>query len=172
MELTQPRRGGGAGPCRATVPPHRVCRVTRGRRCVVLCCVVLCCVVLCCLALDSASLTLLSRSHDDDLCPLCHHDIRGGGGGRWHGTQCIGSCTRVIGTCVTCVTCAGRATMTWRGGGGGAIGKCTAARAVTWVSSNSALAQLNKFGCWNFCMTSIVRLLKFRGSCCWTPLCG
>ena len=34
--------GGGLGPCRATVPPHRVCRVTRGRRCVVLCCVVLC----------------------------------------------------------------------------------------------------------------------------------
>ena len=53
-------RGGGLGPCRATVLPHRVCRVTRGRRrCVVLCC--------------------------------------------------------VVGTCVTCVTCAGRATMTWRG---------------------------------------------------------
>ena len=52
-------RGGGCvlGPCRATVPPHRVCRVTLGRRCVVLCCVVLCCVVLCCLALDFASLT-------------------------------------------------------------------------------------------------------------------
>ena len=33
--------GGGLGPCRATVPPHRVCCVTRGRRCVVLCCVVL-----------------------------------------------------------------------------------------------------------------------------------
>ena len=32
---------GGLGPCRATVPPHRVCRVTRGHcRCVVLCGVV------------------------------------------------------------------------------------------------------------------------------------
>ena len=49
VELTQPRRGGGGGLglCRAAVPPHRVCRVTRGRRCVVLCCAVLCCVVLC-----------------------------------------------------------------------------------------------------------------------------
>ena len=27
--------GGGLGLCRAAVPPHRVCRVTRGRRCVV-----------------------------------------------------------------------------------------------------------------------------------------
>ena len=46
-ELTQPRTGGeegggGLGPCRATVPPHRVYRVTRGHRCVVLCCLVLC----------------------------------------------------------------------------------------------------------------------------------
>ena len=66
MELTLPWRGGGFGPCLATVPPHRLCRVTQGRRCVVLCCVVLCCVVLCCVvlccvvlccpALDSASL--------------------------------------------------------------------------------------------------------------------
>ena len=39
--------GGGLGLCRAAVPPHRVCRVTRGRCCVVLCCAVLCCVVLC-----------------------------------------------------------------------------------------------------------------------------
>ena len=70
--------GGGLGPCRATVPPHRVCRVTWGRRrCVVLCC--------------------------------------------------------VVGTCVTCVTCAGRATMTWRGGG---ASESVPARAVTWVSSN------------------------------------
>ena len=49
------------------------------------------------------------------LCPLYHHDI-GGGGGRWHGMLCNGSCTGVIGTCVVCVTCA---TMTWRRGGGG-----------------------------------------------------
>ena len=40
---------------------------------------------------------------------------------------CNGSCKRVIGTCVTCVTCAGRATMTRKGGG---IWKCAAARAV------------------------------------------
>ena len=32
---------------------------------------------------------------------------------------CNRSCTRVIGTCVTYVTCAGRATVTWRRGGGG-----------------------------------------------------
>ena len=40
MELTPPRRRGvGRGPCRATGPPltHGVCRVTRGRRCVVSC---------------------------------------------------------------------------------------------------------------------------------------
>ena len=40
--------------------------------------------MLCRLALDSASVTFalqMSRSHDDDLCPLCHHDIRGRGGG-------------------------------------------------------------------------------------------
>ena len=54
------------------------------------------------------------------LCPLCHHDMEGGGGGgRWHGMPCNGSCRRGFGTCVTCVTCAGRATMTRRGGAGG-----------------------------------------------------
>ena len=30
------------------------------------------------------------------LCRPCHHDMEGGGGGRWHGTQCNGSCTRVL----------------------------------------------------------------------------
>ena len=73
------------------------------------------------------------------LCPLCHHDMEGGGGGRWHGMPCNGSCRRGFCTCVTCVTCAGRATMTRRGGGGegggGGIGKCAATRVVTWVSS-------------------------------------
>ena len=74
------------------------------------------------------------------LCPLCHHDMEGGGGGRWHGMPCNGSCRRGFGTCVTCVTCAGRATMTRRGGGrgGGGIGKCAATRVVTWVSSQVA----------------------------------
>ena len=57
MELTQPRRGGeGVGPCRATVPPHRVCRVTRGRRCVVLC---------------EGDRHLCHLCH---LCRPCHHD--------------------------------------------------------------------------------------------------
>ena len=36
-----------------------------------------------------------------------------------HGGAAMSCCVRVIGTCVTCVTCAGRATMTRRGGGGG-----------------------------------------------------
>ena len=49
-----------------------------------------------------------------------------------HGAAAVLCRVRVIGTCVTC---AGRATMTRRGGGEGAIGKCAAARAVTWVSS-------------------------------------
>ena len=35
------------------------------------------------------------------------------------GTARNGWCTRMSGTCVACVTCAGCATMTWRGGGGG-----------------------------------------------------
>ena len=41
------------------------------------------------------------------LCRPCHHDMEGGGwGGRgWHGTQCNGSCTRVIGTCHLCHLC-------------------------------------------------------------------
>ena len=47
---------------------------------------------------------------------------RGGGGGQWHGMPCNGSCRRGFCTCVTCVTCAGRATMTRRGGGGGGGG--------------------------------------------------
>ena len=59
-----------------------------------------------------------------------------------HGAAAVSCCVRVIGTCVTCVTCAGRATMTRRGGGRGAgrgaIGKCAAARAVTWVSSGDS----------------------------------
>ena len=80
LELTQPRRGGGGGLglCRAAVPPHRVCRVTRGRRCVVLCCAVLCCVVFRggVLVLYCACAPLLCH-----LCPLCHHDMEGGGGG-------------------------------------------------------------------------------------------
>ena len=82
MELTQPQRGGGGGglrPCRATVPTHRVCRVTRGRRYVVLC-------------EGDRHLCHLCR-----LCRLCHHDTEGGG----------------------------------------TIGNCAAARAVTWVSSNN-----------------------------------
>ena len=65
---------------------------------------------------------------------------RGGGGGRWHGMPCNGSCRRGFGTCVTRVTCAGRATMIRRGGGGGGgggIGKCAATRVVTWVSSKA-----------------------------------
>ena len=35
-----------------------------------------------------------------------------------HGAAAVLCCVRVIGTCVTCVTCAGRATMTRTGGGG------------------------------------------------------
>ena len=35
-----------------------------------------------------------------------------------HGAAAVSCCVRVIGTCVTCVACAGRATMTRRGGGG------------------------------------------------------
>ena len=62
------------------MPPHRVCRVTRGRRCVVLC---------------------EGDRHLCHLCRPCRHDTEGGVG---------------------------------RGGGG--IGKCAAARAVTWVSSH------------------------------------
>ena len=54
--------GGGLGPCRATVPPHRVCRVTRGRRCVVSC-------------EGDRHLCHLCR-----LCRPCHHDTEGGGG--------------------------------------------------------------------------------------------
>ena len=57
-----------------------------------------------------------------------------------HGAAAVSCCVRVIGGCVTCAACAGRATMTRRGGGegggGGGIGKCSAARAVTWVSSS------------------------------------
>ena len=57
-----------------------------------------------------------------------------------HGAAAMSCCVRVIGTCVTCAGRAGRATMTRRGGGGGraggTIGKCAAARAVTWVSSD------------------------------------
>ena len=34
-----------------------------------------------------------------------------------HGAAAVSCCVRVIGTCVTCVGCAGRATMTRRGGG-------------------------------------------------------
>ena len=77
---------------------------------------------------------------------------RGGGGGSGravprcrhigcvvsHGAAAMSCCVRVIGTCVTCAGCAGCATVTRRGGGGGGggtIGKCAAARAVTWVSS-------------------------------------
>ena len=56
---------------------------------------------------------------------------RGGGGG---GTVRNGLCTTLIGTCVTCVTCAGRATITWRGGGRGTC-------AVTWVSSDSGMEE-------------------------------
>ena len=41
-----------------------------------------------------------------------------------HGAAAVSCCVRVIGTPVTYVTCAGRAT----------TGKCAAARAVTWVS--------------------------------------
>ena len=55
-----------------------------------------------------------------------------------HGAAAVLCCVRVIGTCVACVACAGHASMTRRGGGeggGGTIGKCSAARAVTWVSS-------------------------------------
>ena len=36
-----------------------------------------------------------------------------------HGAAAMSCCVRVIGTCVACVACAGRATMTRRGGGGG-----------------------------------------------------
>ena len=61
---------------------------------------------------------------------------RGGGGGSGralprcrhigcvvsHGAAAVSCCVRVIGTCVTCVGYAGRATMTRRGGGGGGRG--------------------------------------------------
>ena len=75
---------------------------------------------------------------------LPSHGGGGGGSGRAvprcrhigcvvsHGAAAMSCCVRVIGTCVTCAGCAGCATMTRRGGG---IGKCAAARAVTWVSS-------------------------------------
>ena len=73
-----PATGGGGGlwPCRATVPPHRVCRVTRGRRCVVLC------------------------EGDRHLCHLCwlcrpcHHDTEGGGEGGGEGPS--ESCSRHV----------------------------------------------------------------------------
>ena len=39
-----------------------------------------------------------------------------------HGAAAVSCCVRVIGTCVTCVGCAGRATMTRRGGGRGGGG--------------------------------------------------
>ena len=89
------------------------------------CCVMLCYVVLCCVVLSGIGFCLF------DFCSLDHIMVTyvpcatmtlGGGG--WHGTQCNGSCTRVIGTCLTSVTSAGRATMTWRGGG--------AAESVLW----------------------------------------
>ena len=64
--------GGGLRPCRAMVPPHRVCRVTRGRRYVVLC-------------EGDRHLCHLCR-----LCRLCHHDTEGGGGGHWK--VCRGTC--------------------------------------------------------------------------------
>ena len=53
---------GGLRPCRATVPPHRVCRVTRGRRSVVLC---------------EGDRHLCHLCH---MCQPCHHDTEGGGG--------------------------------------------------------------------------------------------
>ena len=55
-----------------------------------------------------------------------------------HAAAATSCCVRVIGTCVACVAYAGRATMTRRGGWGrgGTIGKCAAARAVTWVSKS------------------------------------
>ena len=65
--------GGGLGPCRATVPPHRVCRVTRGRRCVVSC-------------EGDRHLCRLCR-----LCRPCRHDTEGGGGGD-HWKVCRGTC--------------------------------------------------------------------------------
>ena len=64
--------GGGLRPCRATVPPHRVCRVTRGRRYVVLC-------------EGDRHLCHLCR-----LCRLCHVDTEGGGGDHWK--VCRGTC--------------------------------------------------------------------------------
>ena len=121
-ELTQPRRGGGGGGggglglCRAAVPPHRVCRVTRGRRCVVLHEFVLCFVEACLCFIVLVHLSCVT------YVPCATMTWRGGGGGRWHGMPCNGSCRRGFGTCVTCVTCAGRATMTRRGGGGGGGG--------------------------------------------------
>ena len=54
------------------------------------------------------------------------------------GTVRNGACTRMSVTCVTCVTYAGCATMTRRGGGG-FIGKSAAKRVVTWVSSSAVL---------------------------------
>ena len=67
------------------------------------------------------------------------HPWEGGAGGlglcHVMGPPRTSSCTRMSGACVTCVTRAGCATMTWRGGrGGGVIGKCAATRVVTWVS--------------------------------------
>ena len=67
-----------------------------------------------------------------DLMELTQPWREGGGGGSGravprcrhigcvmsHGAAGVSCCVRVIGTCVTCVACAGRATMTWRGGGG------------------------------------------------------
>ena len=50
------------------------------------------------------------------LCPLCQHDMGGGGAMARYAMQWF--VYEGIGTCVTCVTSAGRATMTWRGGGG------------------------------------------------------
>ena len=67
--------GEGLGPCRATAPPHRVCRVTRGRRCVVLC---------------EGDRHLC---HLCNLCRPCHHDTEGGGGGGGgHRKVCRGTC--------------------------------------------------------------------------------
>ena len=58
MELTQPRRGGGAWavPCHGATTWGVSCHTGLPLCHVVLCCVVLCCVVLCCPELASASL--------------------------------------------------------------------------------------------------------------------